>query len=102
MKEPIDWIRAVFLGAISGGFLWAVMLSVLFLVTHGDTTTRDLYTFLLAVSTGVLGVGITMYLRVRTSRWRSTAMGIILAPLIGGSILLFVTLTVVLPSQRTH
>ncbi|OBA64086.1 hypothetical protein A5647_03220 [Mycobacterium sp. 1100029.7] len=101
MKEPIDWIRAVFLGAISGGFLWAIMLTVTFVAIHGDNLTGDFYAPISAVSIGIIIVGITFYSRARSSRWRSTGVGIILAPLTGWSILLFITLAVVLPRQGT-
>jgi hypothetical protein len=97
MKEPIDWIRAVFLGAISGGFLWAILTTVTFLVIHGDKLMRDFYTLISALSIGILIVGITLYSRARSTRWRSNGVGIMLAPLTGWSIVLFVTLTVVLP-----
>ncbi|ORV55907.1 hypothetical protein AWC05_12095 [Mycobacterium florentinum] len=102
MREPIDWIRAVFLGAISGGFLWAIMLTVPFSAIHGDKAMRDFYTFVSAVSIGVITVGIILYSRARTALWRSTAVGIILAPLTGWSVLLFVTLTVVMPMHGAH
>lgn len=99
MKEPIDWIRAVFFGGISGGLLWAVMLAVLFPATRGHTAMGDLYTILTAISVGILVIGILVYRRATTSVWRSTAIGIILAPLTGWSILLVITLAVVLPKQ---
>ncbi|GLE52416.1 hypothetical protein [Mycobacterium montefiorense] len=102
MKGQIDWIRTVFFGAISGGFLWAIMLAVPLSVIHGVTTTRDFYTFVSATSIGIVIVGFTLYSRATTSLWRSTAVGIILAPLTGWSILLFVTLTVVLPRNGIY
>lgn len=41
MKQPVDWIRAVFTGAFSGGFLWAIMLKALSVLTHGNISTRS-------------------------------------------------------------
>jgi hypothetical protein len=102
MKQPVDWIRAVFTGAISGGFLWAIMVKVLSVITHEHTATHDLYTFFSSVSLCVLAIGIVLYLLAKTSLWRGTAVGIIIAPLTGWSVLLFVTVTVVVPSQWTH
>jgi hypothetical protein len=102
LKEPIDWIRAVFFGAISGGFLWAIMVRMLSIVTHEHMHTHALYLFCSSVSLAILAIGIILYLRAKTSLWRSTAIGIILAPLTGWSVLLFVTVTVVLPSQGTQ
>jgi uncharacterized membrane protein len=102
MKEPIDWIRAVFLGAISGGFLWAIMLTVPFSAVHGDKAMRDFYTIVSAVSIGFIIAGMILYSRARSVLWRSTAVGIILAPLTGWSILLFVTLTIVLPMHGMY
>ena len=48
MKQPIDWIRAVFFGApllaASSGRSWSRRCPM---ITHGrDTDTHDLYTFL--------------------------------------------------------
>jgi uncharacterized membrane protein len=102
MKEPIDWIRAVFLGAISGGFLWSIMLTVPISAIHGDKAMRDFYTIVSTVSIGVIIAGIILYSKARTTLWRSTAVSIILAPLTGWSILLFVTLTIVLPMHGTY
>jgi hypothetical protein len=102
MKQPIDWIRAVFFGAISGGFLWAIMVKVLSVATHEHTSTHDLYTFFSSASLCVLAIGVVLYLLAKTSFWRSTAMGIIIAPLTGWSILLLVTVTIVIPSQWVH
>lgn len=102
MKEPVDWIRAVFSGAIFGGFLWAIMVKVLSVLTHGEISTRYLYAFLSSASLGVLMVGIVFYFCARSSFWRSTAIGVILAPLTGWSILGFVSLTIVLPMQWMH
>jgi hypothetical protein len=102
VKQPIDWIRAVFFGAISGGFLWAIMVKALSVITHEHVPTHDLYTFFSSVSLCVLVIGVVLYLWTKTSLWRSTAVGIIIAPLTGWSILLFVTVTVVVPSQWTH
>jgi hypothetical protein len=102
MKEPIDWIRAVFLGAISGGFLWSMMLTVPFSAIHGDKVMRDFYIIVSAVSIGLIVGGMILYSRTRTTLWRSTAVGIILAPLTGWSILLFVTLTIVLPMHGMY
>jgi hypothetical protein len=102
MKQPVDWIRAAFTGAFVGGFLWSIMVKMLSVLTHGAISTRFLYTFLPSVSLCVLAIGVVLYLWAKTSLWRSTAVGIIIAPLTGWSILLFVTVTVVVPSQWTH
>ncbi|SOX54523.1 hypothetical protein MAAFP003_3199 [Mycobacterium ahvazicum] len=102
MKEPIDWIRTVFLGAIFGGFLWAIILTVPYSAIYGHTTSLDFYSFVSTVSIGILVAGFTLYFRARTSRWRSTAVGIILAPMTGWSVLLFITLTVVLPRHGQY
>jgi fructose-specific phosphotransferase system IIC component len=102
MKQPIDWIRAVFFGAISGGFLWAIMVRMLSIITHEHMRTHALYTFFASISLCILAIGIILYLRAKTSFWRSTAVGIILAPLTEWSVLLLVSLTVVLPSHRIH
>ncbi|MCV7030857.1 hypothetical protein [Mycobacterium sherrisii] len=99
MKEPINWVRAVFFGGIAGGFFWAVMLALLVPLSHRHTSIGYFYTMVTAVSIGVLAVGVVLYSRARTSVWRSRAIGIILAPLTGGSILLIITLAVVLPKQ---
>jgi hypothetical protein len=45
MNDPVDWIRAVFTGAFIGGFLWAIMVKMLSVLTHGAISTRHLYTF---------------------------------------------------------
>lgn len=99
MKEQIDWIRATFSGAIFGGFLWAIMVKAMSIATRGSTTTRFLYTFLSSISLGVLAIGLVLYFCSRSLFWRSTAIGIVLAPLTGWSILLFITATIVLPSH---
>ncbi|MEB3981670.1 hypothetical protein OQ968_10375 [Mycobacterium sp. 663a-19] len=102
MKEPVDWVRAVFSGAIIGGVLWAIMVKMLSVITHEHMPMRDVYTFLPVVSSIVLIAGIVVCIFSRHSFWRSIAVGIILAPLTGWSILLFVTLTMVLPSHWMH
>ncbi|OMC48279.1 hypothetical protein [Mycobacterium sp. IS-1264] len=102
MKEPVDWIRAVFSGAVIGGVLWAIMVKMLAVLTHGHMSTRDVYTFLPLVSLGVLAAGVVLYIYSKNAFWRSTAIGVILAPLTGWSILLFVSLTIVLPMHRMH
>lgn len=99
MKESIDWIRAVFTGAIFGGILWAVMAKVISVVTHEHFPARYSYTFISWVSLCILVVGLGLYFCSRTSFWRSTAIGIILAPLTGWSIVLLCLMTIVLPSQ---
>jgi hypothetical protein len=103
VKEPIDWIRATFSGAIFGGVLWAIMTKTMFTVTypHGPST-GFLYVFLSSVAIAVLAIGVILYFRSRSSFWRSTAIAIILAPLTGWSILLFITITIVLPSHWIH
>jgi hypothetical protein len=102
MKQPVDWIRAVFTGAISGGMLWATMVKALSVIGHEHPATRDLYIFFSSVSLCVLTIGIALYLRTKTTRWRSTAVGIIIAPLTGWSVLWFVTVTLVVPYQLTR
>jgi hypothetical protein len=102
MKEPVDWIRAVFSGAIMGGLLWAIMVKALSVLTHGHMSIRDFYTFLPLVSLVVLLTGLILYIYSKNSFWRSTAIGVILAPLTGWSILLFVSLTIVLPMHGMH
>lgn len=92
----------MFFGAISGGLLWAIMVKVLSAITHGHTSTHHLYTFLLAVSLCVLAIGVIVYLWAASTFWRSKAVGIIIAPLTGWSILLFVTVSIVIPSQWAH
>lgn len=99
MNGKLDWIRATFSGAIFGGFLWAVMAKAMSVITHGDIPTGFLYTFSSLVSVGVLGIGALLYFTCTGSYWRSIAVGIILAPLTGWSLLLFITLTFVLPSH---
>ncbi len=99
MKESIDWIRAAFTGAISGGILWAVMAKVISVITHEHFPAPYSFTFISWVSLCVLIVGLVLYFCSRTSLWRSTAIGIILAPLTGWSILLFCLIAIVLPSQ---
>jgi hypothetical protein len=98
VKGKVDWIRATFSGAILGGFFWAIMAKVMSVITHGKIPAGFLYTFSSLVSVGVLAIGVVLYLTSTGSYWRSTAIGIILAPLTGWSLLLFVTLTFVLPS----
>src|SRR5947209_20591756 len=99
VKEPIDWIRATFSGAIFGGFLWGIMVKAMFIVKHphGPPTTY-LYAFLSSVSIVVFTIGVVLYFSAKRSLWRSMAVAIILCPLTGWSILLFVTVTVVWPS----
>lgn len=101
LKEPIDWIRAVFFGAISGGFFWAIMVAMLSVVADGHIYTHTLYIFFSSVSVFILIIAIILYLHATTSIWRSTAIGIILALLTGWSVILFTTVAVVLPSQGT-
>lgn len=102
MKQQVDWIRAVFTGAIFGGFLWATMSKAQSVMTHEHLPAHNLYIFFSSVSLCVLAIGVVLYLSAKTSLWRSTAVGIIIAPLTGWSILLFVIVTVVVPSQWTH
>lgn len=77
LKEPIDWIRAVFFGAISGGLFWAIMVAMLSVVSDGHIYTRTLYIFFSSISIFILIIAIILYLRATTSIWRSTAIGII-------------------------
>lgn len=91
MREPVDWIGAVFTGAISGGFFWAIMVAMLSVVADGHIYTHTLYIFFSSVSIFILIIAIILYLRATTSIWRSTAISIILALLTGWSVILFAT-----------
>ncbi|KZS69260.1 MAG: hypothetical protein K2X56_04630 [Mycobacterium pseudokansasii] len=102
MKEPIDWIRATFTGAIAGGFLWAIMLKAISIATHEHFAAGDFYRFVSWVSLILIVTGVALYFGAKGAAWRGTAIGIILAPLTGWSILLFVNLLLGFPSWRMH
>lgn len=83
MKEPIDWIRTVFTGAIMGGFLWGFVPRVLFALSHGHLATKAGYMYFAIVSDFVLTAGAITFFCSSRSFWRSTALGMVLAPLTG-------------------
>lgn len=99
MKEPIDWVRAVYTGAILGGFLWAIMVTFLSARAHGHSPEGYMYKFVSSVSGAVFILGGVWFLWTRRTFWRSTTLGVILAPLTGWTILLPITLVAVLPSH---
>ncbi|SOJ55785.1 hypothetical protein MSIMFB_03264 [Mycobacterium simulans] len=100
MKEPVDWIRATFTGAIAGGFLWAIMAKAMSVIAHEHISTRFFYTFVSETSLAIVTVGVILFLCTRTSFWRTLALGVILAPLTGWSMLLVITVLFVIPSQQ--
>lgn len=99
MREPVDWIRATFTGSIAGGFLWAVMAKAMSVIAHEHISMRFFYTFVSEVSVAIIALGVVLFFCARTTFWRNSAIGIILAPLTGWSILLVITLLFVIPSQ---
>ncbi|WP_204903380.1 hypothetical protein [Mycobacterium riyadhense] len=100
MKEPVDWVRATFTGAIAGGFLWAIIAKAMSVIEHGHISTRFFYTFVSQTSLAIVAVGVILFFGTRTSFWRTLALGVILAPLTGWSILLVITVFFVIPSSR--
>jgi hypothetical protein len=102
MKEPVDWIRAVFTGSVTGGLLWAMMAKASLILLREGISPYNVYLLICWPSASVLIVGGVLYSCSKGSFSRSTAIGVILAPLTGWSILLFITVVIALVSYGTH
>lgn len=98
-REPLDWVRVSFVGAILGGALWAVLTVVLSLLGHGHSTKELTFGFLFGVSAVVLGIGWVICRRGRSSSRRALGAGLMLGVLVGWLVLLLVVVVALLPAH---
>jgi hypothetical protein len=81
----IDWVRAMFIGAIGGGFVWAVIIKLIsFEVPEMPWQARS---FLIAgiVNAVLLGVSWLLWRRSSDERGKSLAAALWIVPFIGAA-----------------
>ncbi len=95
MARPVvDWQRATFVGAVSGGVFWGLAAGAI-LVSKASATA----VIAICISAAVLAVvGAFIYRRSISPRNRAVGIGLVLAPLTG----LAPVLAVWLPGLFTH